>query len=90
MSSTRVYESHVHEACDMSCKRTRARNTHDTITHGKEFLCGQRLGEEISDVLICRDVWYLYDERLNHVTDEEMTTLDVFHFGMVFRVVTKQ
>ena len=47
----------------------------------------QRLGEEVRDVVSCGYEWNANLAVLNALSEEEMTPFDVFHPGIVFRVL---
>ena len=62
-------------------------DVHNFIAHLEEMLSRQRLGEKVRDVVSCGYEWNANLAVLNALSEEEMTPFDVFHPGIVFRVL---
>ena len=63
------------------------RNVHDLVTHVKEMLTHQRLGEEVGNVFGGWHEGYTDLTFLDAFSDKEVTTVNVFGLQVMLRVV---
>ena len=47
-----------------------------------------KISEEVRDVVLCRHKWHFDFKVFNLISNEEMTTLDMFHPIMVFWIIS--
>ena len=62
-------------------------DVHNFVTHLEEMLSRQRLGEEVRNVAGSGNKRYANLSVLHALPNEEVTPFDVFHPGMIFRIV---
>ena len=89
-ASSGASASRVEDVEDRSLEELEGVSTydvHDFISQLEEMFSRQRLGEEVRDVVSCGYEWNANLAVLNALSEEEMTPFDVFHPGIVFRVL---
>ena len=62
---------------------------HDLVAQRKESFGGQRFSEEISKILIGLDIRHDEFTVFHHLPDKEMSPIDMFSPGVMFRVIGK-
>ena len=62
------------------------RNVHDLVTHVKEMLTHQRLGEEVGNIFGGGHERYTDLSFLDAFTDKEVTAVNVFSLRVMLRV----
>ena len=60
---------------------------HDFVAKSKEFLGGQRLSEEVRQIIIRLYIRNHNFAAFHHLANIKVPTIDMFRAGMVFRVV---
>ena len=63
---------------------------HDTVTKLHKAIPSQRLGQEVSNVVIRANVGHDDPAVLNHLSNPEMAPIDMFGSIMMLRVVAKR